>query len=213
MRGLNGTQGLVEELDAALAEAGARYGDQLVMLVSFQKEESVLVEAAARVAPQTRFVTIDTGVLFGETLATWREYEERYGIDIAVEDARGDWSAENCCSDAKVAALERALDGAEAWVTGIRREQSPTRANAQAVEHDDTRGITKYNPLALWAEEDLWAVINAKELPYNELHDQGYDSIGCVPCTAPGKGRAGRWVGTDKLECGIHVTTVRPAAA
>ena len=212
MRGLNGTQGLVDELDAALAEAGARYGDQLVMLVSFQKEESVLVEAAARVAPQTRFVTIDTGVLFAETLATWREYEERYGIDIAVEDARGDWSAENCCSDAKVAALERALDGAEAWVTGIRREQSPTRANAQTVEHDDTRGITKYNPLALWAEEDLWAVINAKELPYNELHDQGYDSIGCMPCTAPGKGRAGRWVGTDKLECGIHVTTVRPAA-
>jgi len=212
MRGLNGTQGLVDELDAALAEAGARYGDQLVMLVSFQKEESVLVEAAARVAPQTRFVTIDTGVLFAETLATWREYEERYGIDIAVEDARGDWSAENCCSDAKVAALERALDGAEAWVTGIRREQSPTRANAQTVEHDDTRGITKYNPLALWAEEDLWAVIIAKELPYNELHDQGYDSIGCMPCTAPGKGRAGRWVGTDKLECGIHVTTVRPAA-
>jgi phosphoadenosine phosphosulfate reductase len=213
MRNLNGTQPLVDALDAELAEAGARHGDKLVMLVSFQKEESVLVEAAARVAPQTRFVTIDTGVLFPETLATWREFEERYGVHIEIEEARGDWSAENCCSDAKVAALERALDGAEAWVTGIRREQSPTRAGAQTVEHDEVRGIAKYNPLAFWAEDDLWAVIQAKELPYNELHDNGYDSIGCMPCTAPGKGREGRWAGSDKLECGIHVTTVRPAAA
>jgi phosphoadenosine phosphosulfate reductase len=213
MRDLNGHQSLVDELDAALAEAGRRHGDKLVLLVSFQKEESLLVEAAARVAPHTRFVTIDTGVLFGETLATWRAFEERYGIDIAVEYAKGDWSAENCCSDAKVAALGRALDGADAWVTGIRREQSPTRAAAETVEHDDVRGIEKYNPLAHWTEDDLWAVIRAKELPYNELHDQGYDSIGCMPCTSPGKGREGRWAGTDKLECGIHVTTVRPAAA
>ena len=213
MRNLNGTQPLVDALDAQLAEAGRRHGDKLVMLVSFQKEESVLVEAVARVAPATRFVTIDTGVLFPETLATWRAYEERYGIDIAVEDARGDWTGpDNCCSDAKVAALERSLDGAEAWVTGIRREQSPTRANAQVVEDDTVRGIVKYNPLAFWAEEDLWAVIGAKDLPYNELHDQGYDSIGCMPCTAPGKGREGRWAGTDKLECGLHVVQ-RTAAA
>ena len=224
MRGLNGHQGQVDALDAALAEAGEAHGDKLVMLVSFQKEESVLVEAAARVAPQTRFVTIDTGVLFEETLATWREFEERYGISIAVEDATGDWTGpDNCCSDAKVAALGRALDGADAWVTGIRRDQSPTRAGAETVEHDESRGIVKYNPLAHWTEDDLWAVIHAKELPYNELHDQGYDSIGCMPCTAPGKGREGRWAGTDKLECGIHtqpassagtgVVTVRPAAA
>ena len=209
-------RGLVElstELDQLLAEAGERHGDRLVLLSSFQKEESVLVEAAARVAPATRFVTIDTGVLFPETLSTWRAFEERHGVRIDVEDARGDWTGpENCCSDAKVAALERALDGAEAWVTGIRREQSPTRADAQVVEHDDVRGIGKYNPLAFWAEEDLWAVINAKDLPYNPLHEQGYDSIGCMPCTAPGKGREGRWAGTDKLECGLHVVT-RPAVA
>ncbi len=208
MRSLNGTQPLVDSLDVALTEAGRRHGDKLVMLVSFQKEESVLVEAAARVAPDTRFVTIDTGVLFPETLSTWRAFEERYGVDIHVEDARGDWTGpDNCCSDAKVAALERSLDGAEAWVTGIRREQSPTRANAQTVEDDETRGIVKYNPLAFWAEEDLWAAIHAKDLPYNELHEQGYDSIGCMPCTAPGKGREGRWAGTDKLECGLHVVT------
>ena len=214
MRDLNGSRSLVERLDAELREAGDRHGENLVMLVSFQKEESVLVEAASRVAPKTRFVTIDTGVLFPETLATWREFEQRYGVRIEIEDARGDWTGpDNCCSDAKVAALERALSGADAWVTGIRREQSPTRANAQTVEHDDARGIAKYNPLAFWAEEDLWTVIRAKDLPYNELHDRGYDSIGCMPCTAPGKGRAGRWAGTDKLECGIHVTTVRPAAA
>jgi phosphoadenosine phosphosulfate reductase len=214
MRGLNGAQGLADRLDAELRAAGDRHGDKLVMLVSFQKEESVLIEAAMRVAPQTRFVTIDTGVLFPETLATWRAFEERFGVDIEVEDARGNWTGpENCCSDAKVAALERALAGADAWVTGIRREQSPTRAQAQTVETDEARGIVKYNPLAHWAEEDLWAVIEARELPFNPLHQEGYDSIGCQPCTAPGKGREGRWAGTDKLECGIHVMPARPAAA
>lgn len=201
-------------LDDRLAEAGARHGDRLVMLTSFQKEESVLVEAAARVAPLTRFVTIDTGVLFPETLATWRAFEERFGVHVDVEDARGDWTGpEHCCSAAKVEALERALAGAEAWVTGIRREQSPTRADAQLVEHDDVRGITKYNPLADWTEQDLWRVIHGKDLPYNALHDEGYASIGCMPCTAPGQGREGRWAGTDKLECGLHVVPARPAAA
>lgn len=201
-------------LDSRLAEAGRRHGDRLVLLTSFQKEESVLVEAAARVAPLTRFVTIDTGVLFPETLATWRAFEERFGVHVHVEDARGDWTGpEHCCSDAKVAALERALAGADAWVTGIRREQSPTRADAQFVEDDAARGIVKYNPLADWTEQDLWSVIEEKGLPYNPLHDQGYDSIGCMPCTAPGQGREGRWAGTDKLECGLHVVPARTAAA
>lgn len=214
MRGLNGTTPLVAQLEADLRAAGEAHGDKLVMLVSFQKEESVLVEVASRVAPQTRFVTIDTGVLFPETLGTWRAFEERYGVHIDVEDARGNWTGpDNCCSDAKVAALERSLEGADAWVTGIRREQSPTRAEAETVEHDDARGIVKYNPLAHWTEQDLWNVIHAKELPYNELHDQGYASIGCAPCTAPGAGREGRWAGTDKLECGIHVVPARTAAA
>jgi phosphoadenosine phosphosulfate reductase len=197
---------LTTGLDRLIAQAGDRHGDRLVMLCSFQKEESVLVESVMRVAPLTRVVTIDTGVLFPETLATWREFEERFGVQIEVEDASGPWTGpEFCCGDAKVAALERALDGAEAWVTGIRREQSPTRANAQEIETDAKRGILKYNPLASWTDKDLWRVIRHLELPYNPLHDAGYDSIGCATCTLPGAGRAGRWAGTDKLECGLHV--------
>jgi phosphoadenosine phosphosulfate reductase len=192
------------DLDIVLADAGAKHGDGLVMLCSFQKEESILLEAVSRVAPDTRIVTIDTGVLFPETLETWRLFEERFGVTIHAEDARGDWTAEMCCGAAKVAALERALAGAEAWVTGIRREQAPTRATAEIVEHDLKRDIVKYNPLAHWTEKDLWRVIHERDLPYNPLHDQGYDSIGCAPCTQPGVGRRGRWVGTDKLECGIH---------
>ena len=206
MRSLNGTAKLAAALDRLLSEAGERHGDRLVMLCSFQKEESVLLDAVSRVAPATRVVTIDTGVLFPETLATWRAFEERFGVAMDVEDAAGPWTGpELCCGDAKVAALERALDGADAWVTGIRRVQSPTRAEAVELETDSRRGIVKYNPLARWSDEDVWQVIQAKELPYNALHDQGYDSIGCATCTAPGAGRAGRWAGTDKLECGLHV--------
>jgi phosphoadenosine phosphosulfate reductase len=203
---VRGLSDLTTGLDHALAEAGERHGDRLVLLCSFQKEESVLVDAVSRVAPLTRVVTIDTGVLFPETLATWRAFEERYGVPIHVEDASGHWTGPDlCCGAAKVAALERALSGAEAWVTGIRREQSPTRADAQEVETDERRGIVKYNPLARWTDKDLWRVIAEKDLPYNPLHDQGYDSIGCAPCTQPGAGREGRWAGTDKLECGLHV--------
>jgi len=206
VRSLNGTAKLAAALDRLLSEAGERHGDRLVMLCSFQKEESVLLDAVSRVAPATRVVTIDTGVLFPETLATWRAFEQRFGVAMDVEDAAGPWTGpELCCGDAKVAALERALDGADAWVTGIRRVQSPTRAEAVEVETDNRRGIVKYNPLARWSDEDVWQVIQAKELPYNALHDQGYDSIGCATCTAPGAGRAGRWAGTDKLECGLHV--------
>ena len=158
MRSLNGTAKLAAALDRLLAKAGERHGDRLVMLCSFQKEESVLLDAVSRVAAATRVVTIDTGVLFPETLATWRAFEERFGVAMDVED-----------------------------------------------ETDSRRGIVKYNPLARWTDEDVWQVIQAKELPYNGLHDQGYDSIGCATCTAPGAGRAGRWAGTDKLECGLHV--------
>ncbi|HVW16849.1 MAG TPA: phosphoadenylyl-sulfate reductase [Solirubrobacteraceae bacterium] len=203
---------LSDELDATLREAGERHGDRLVLLCSFQKEESVLVDAVARVAPRTRLVTIDTGVLFEETLRTWKAFEDRFGVRIEVEDASrptgagGPWSGpSDCCGTAKVDALERALIGAEAWVTGIRREQSPTRADAQVSERDERRGIWKYNPLAAWTEKDLWRVIHARDLPYHPLHDAGYASIGCACCTQPGEGRDGRWAGTDKTECGIHV--------
>jgi phosphoadenosine phosphosulfate reductase len=182
--------------------------DKLVFLCSFQKEESVIVDELLRVAPHARVVTIDTGVLFPETLETWRAFEERFGVHVDVEDAHGPWTGpEACCGDAKVAALERALDGADAWVTGIRREQAATRANADFVEFDEKRSMWKYNPLADWTERDVWARIFERDLPYHPLHDQGYASIGCAVCTQPGSGRDGRWAGTDKLECGIHVAS------
>src|SRR5439155_23539401 len=136
-------------------------------LCSFQKEESVLVDELVRIAPDARIVTIDTGVLFGETLATWRAFEQRFGVDIEVEDATGDWSAANCCGAAKVAALERALAGADAWITGVRREQAPTRAGAEPVEYDERRRLWKYNPLVDWTEKDLWRRIAERDLPYN----------------------------------------------
>jgi phosphoadenosine phosphosulfate reductase len=194
-------------LTHTLREA-ARHGERAVLLCSFQKEESVLIDELLRLDQGTseavRIVTIDTGVLFPETL-----FEERYGVKIEVEDASrrsSPWSGpQDCCSTAKVAALERALDGAEGWITGIRREQGPTRAGVQLIERDERRSLWKYNPLALWSEKDLWRRIHERELPYNPLHDRGYSSIGCAPCTLPGSGREGRWAGTDKTECGLHV--------
>ena len=105
-----------------------------------------------------------------------------------------------------IPALEQALSDVDAWITGIRREQAPTRANAQHVERDEKRGIWKFNPLVEWTDKDVWSYISKHDLPYNPLHDRGYDSIGCTPCTLPGAGREGRWAGTDKVECGIHVS-------
>ena len=194
----------MRSLTATLERAAEH--ERLVFLCSFQKEESVIVDELLRVAPHARVVTIDTGVLFPETLETWRAFEERFGVHVDVEDANGPWTGpEACCGEAKVAALERALDGADAWVTGIRREQAATRANADFVEWDGKRSMWKYNPLADWTERDVWARIAERDLPYHPLHDQGYASIGCAVCTQPGDGREGRWAGTGKLECGIHV--------
>ena len=196
---------LGETLTETLTQAVERHHPRLVLLCSFQKEESVLVDELVRIAPDARVVTIDTGVLFPETLAAWRTFEERYGIRVEVQEARGAWSAATCCGTEKVAALERALEGAEAWITGVRREQAPTRADAQPLEWDAARGLWKYNPLAEWSEADVWRRIHERDLPYHALHDRGYDSIGCAPCTAPGSGREGRWAGTEKTECGLHV--------
>jgi phosphoadenosine phosphosulfate reductase len=208
-------------LTHTLREA-ARHGERAVLLCSFQKEESVLLDELLRLneemtpAPPgkaVRIVTIDTGVLFPETLGTWRAFEQRFGVKIEVQDAsapEGDaWSGpEHCCSGAKVAALEHALDGAEGWITGIRREQGPTRADTELIERDPKRGLWKYNPLAHWTDKDLWRRIHERGLPYHPLHDKGYESIGCAPCTQPGSGREGRWAGTEKTECGLHVETV-----
>lgn len=212
---------LAHELTETLREAVEAHGKRLVLLCSFQKEESVLVDELMRVAPTpnpVRIVTIDTGVLFPETLETWKAFEDHYGIAVEVLDASGPsgpWTGPgNCCSAQKVAALEHALSSADGWVTGLRREQSPTRADIALREHDDARGMWKFNPLAGWAERDIWRRIHERSLPYHPLHDQGYSSIGCAPCTQPGSGREGRWAGTAKTECGLHVEPAwAPSAA
>ncbi|HEY0343522.1 MAG TPA: phosphoadenylyl-sulfate reductase [Solirubrobacteraceae bacterium] len=203
MRGL--TTDVAGSLTQTLRQAAAH--ERLVLLCSFQKEESVILDELLGIAPHARIVTIDTGVLFPETLATWRAFEDRFGVRIEVEEALGEWTGpEHCCAAAKVAALERALAGADAWITGLRREQGPTRADTEPVAVDARRGgIAKYSPLAHWTERDLWTRIHERGLPYHPLHDAGYESIGCAPCTKPGSGRAGRWTGTDKTECGLHV--------
>jgi phosphoadenosine phosphosulfate reductase len=202
-------RGLESEAEATLRAAVESHHPQLVMACSFQKEESVLIDMLMRVEPEARVFTIDTGVLFPETYETWRKIEDRYDLRIEVVDATPPngtpWSASNCCGARKVEALERALDGASAWITGIRREQSPTRADAEGVEWDASRGIWKFNPLALWSDSDVWSYVHVHDLPYHPLHDRGYASIGCAPCTLPGDGREGRWAGQSKTECGLHV--------
>ncbi len=200
------------DLESASAQevliyAVEQFHPRLTMACSFQKEESVLVHMLTEIEPQARIFTIDTGVLFPETLLTWKRFEDRYGVSIEVLDARSPaepWTLAHCCGAVKVDALERALVDVDAWITGIRREQAPTRTAAPKLERDRRRGIWKVNPLADWTERDLWSYIWEHGLPYNSLHDQGYSSIGCAPCTQPGEGRRGRWAGQDKTECGIH---------
>jgi phosphoadenosine phosphosulfate reductase len=218
MRGLdnpvrNTVRDTIPDLEAAsaqhvLAYAVQRFHPRLTMACSFQKEESVLVHMLTAIVSDPRVFTIDTGVLFPETLATWKRFEERFGLTVEVLDATSPgepWTAVRCCGEAKVDALERALSGVEAWITGIRREQAPTRTASPKLERDEKRGIWKVNPLADWSEKELWSYIFEHDLPYNPLHDQGYASIGCAPCTLPGEGREGRWSGEDKTECGIHL--------
>jgi phosphoadenosine phosphosulfate reductase len=214
VRGLTVT---VPDLEGATAQEVLAYGvehfhPRLTLACSFQKEESVLFHMLSELAEsggQLQAFTIDTGVLFPETLATWKQFEDRFPqVSIRVMDARSPgepWTVENCCSAAKVAGLEAALADVDAWITGIRREQAPTRSASPKVDHDERRGIWKLNPLADWTEKDVWTYIFQHDLPYHPLHDQGYSSIGCAPCTRPGEGREGRWAGQDKTECGIHV--------
>jgi phosphoadenosine phosphosulfate reductase len=206
VRGLATTDRTAEEV---VAEAIERFHPKLVLACSFQKEESVLIDMVMKIEPGARIFTIDTGVLFPETYAVWKKVEDRYCVKVEVYDAANPerpWTGgAHCCGPTKVAALEEALDGVDAWITGIRREQAPTRASSLQVERDEKRGIWKFNPLAAWTNKDVWNYISKHDLPYHPLHDQGYESIGCAPCTLPGSGREGRWAGSDKTECGIHV--------
>jgi phosphoadenosine phosphosulfate reductase len=209
----------VEHLTAEqlLEQVADRFHPRLYVACSFQKEASVIMDMLVKIEPSTRFFTLDTGFLFDETKSTWRALEEHYGITVEAaagmtveEQARkhGDelWKRDPdaCCGIRKVVPLKERLSTVDAWVAGLRRDQSPSRASTPKLHWDEKHGLWKANPLADWSDRDVWNYIAANDVPYNPLHDQGYSSIGCTHCTLPSEDREGRWAGNDKLECGIH---------
>ncbi len=210
----------LEELSAEelLEHAVERFGRSLYVACSFQKESSVIMHMLLEIDPEARFFTLDTGLLFPETYATWDALERRFGVEIDVFQgptvARqaalyGDelWKRdpEACCELRKVSPLELALADVDAWVSGVRRDQSVARAGTAKLAWDAKHERWKANPLADWTEAQVWAYIDKHDAPYNPLHDRGFPSIGCTHCTLPaGDGRAGRWAEAQKTECGLH---------
>jgi phosphoadenosine phosphosulfate reductase len=189
----------------------------VALACSFQKEESVLVDMLLEREPGARVFALDTHVLFPETYAVWRAVEQRYGIRIAVYegpslgrqaavhgDALWERNPDLCCSIRKIGPLGAALSGLDGWITGVRREQAPSRATTPKLGWDERHELWKASPLADWTDDDVWTYVSDRELPVNDLHGRGYASIGCTHCTAPGTGRDGRWVGSGKSECGLH---------
>jgi phosphoadenosine phosphosulfate reductase len=216
-----------------LAWAFDTFQPRVALAASFQAETSVLIDMAHRLkVPGFRVFTLDTGRLNQETYDCMDALKERYGIQIEVffPDAQRveNMVQENglnlfyksaelrktCCGIRKVEPLKRALQNLDAWMTGLRREQGVTRAQLQKVEIDsDHGGIVKINPLMDWTQKQVWDYIAAHEVPYNKLHDRGFPSIGCAPCTRAIKpwedARAGRWwwENPDARECGLHVSS------
>ena len=204
----------LEEADAAdvVRWAVTRFGDGLVLACSFQ--DAVLIDLATRVDPGVEVLFLDTGFHFAETLTFVDEVRRRHELNLRVvcpEIGPDEWpcGTDQCCQLRKVEPLNRALDGKAAWMTGLRRVDSPLRADAPVVELDPARGMVKLNPLAAWTDEQVEAYIDEHRLPVHPLTQQGYASIGCAPTTSPvGNGehpRSGRWRGMDKTECGLHL--------
>ncbi|MEM7351059.1 MAG: phosphoadenylyl-sulfate reductase [Acidobacteriota bacterium] len=228
----------VDSWQSSLAEATAedilhwaldRWPRRVALCTAFQAEGSVLLDMAWRIDRNLRVITLDTGRLPQETHNLIERVRWRYGIKVEVHtpsnraveamvSAQGPnlffhslEGRRTCCEVRKVEPLRRALAGFDAWITGLRRDQAPSRAGIRRIELDTVHGgITKLNPLADWTHEQVWAAIEERDLPYHPLYDQGYTSIGCAPCTRPAEegedSRAGRWwweVGTAK-ECGLH---------
>jgi phosphoadenosine phosphosulfate reductase len=176
--------------------------------------DAVLIDLAVRVEPSIEVVFIDTGYHFPETLETVEHVRRRYGLNLKMmtvpphDEELWKVDPENCCSALKVGQLDRALAGKEAWMSGLRRAESPIRANAPIVARD-LRGLVKVNPIAAWSDLDVQGYIADHDVPVNPLVHQGYLSIGCRPCTRPVQDgedpRAGRWADSDKSECGLHI--------
>lgn len=227
---------LLEELATASSElesatpqdilhwAVARYAPKFTMATAFGPEGMTIIHMLAQIAPDTPIFNLDTGYQFKETLELREEVKRRYGIAIEMkqpaltvaeyEKANGgpvySHDPNRCCFDRKLAVLAQAAVGFDAWASAIRRDQSPDRAKAPIVGWDKKFGLVKISPLANWTKKEVWGLITAENIPYNPLHDQGYTSVGCWPCTRsvlPGEDeRAGRWSGFAKKECGLHTT-------
>jgi len=175
--------------------------------------DAVLIDLAVKVEPSIEVVFIDTGYHFPETLETVEAVRRRYGLNLrvmtALPHAEELWKVdpENCCSAVKVGQLDRALFGKQAWMSGLRRVESPIRAGAPMV-HRDPRGLVKVNPIANWSDTDVEGYVRDHDVPVNPLLERGYPSIGCWPCTQPvepgADPRSGRWAGLARTECGLH---------
>ncbi len=184
------------------------------MCLSASMTDAVLIDLAVRVEPSIEVVFIDTRYHFPETLDTVERVRRHYGLNLRVLTVPPQpvelWKADpaNCCSTAKVEQLDRALVGKLAWMSGLRRAEAPSRASAPIVARD-LRGLIKVNPIATWTDQDVQGYITDHDVPVNPLLAQGYPSIGCRPCTQPvepgADPRSGRWVGSDKTECGLHL--------
>jgi phosphoadenosine phosphosulfate reductase len=204
-----------------------RFGDKLTMATAFGAEGVCILHLLAKIGPKVRVFNLDTGYQFAETLDVRERIKAKYGIEVELvrpETTVAEYEAEHggplyglrpdqCCYDRKIVPLRRAVEGYEAWISAIRRDQTADRGQGDVVQMDRKFGLVKINPLFNWTKSDVWRLILDNDIPYNPLHDQGFPSIGCWPCTAAvGDGedeRAGRWAGTGKKECGLHVIEVK----
>jgi phosphoadenylyl-sulfate reductase (thioredoxin) len=206
--------------------AADRFESRLTFATGFGAEGCVLIDLIGRHRLPIDIFTLDTGLLFPETYDLWRRLEEQYaltirsvGPELTVDEQASEhgpdlWTREpdRCCLMRKVKPLEAELGGFDAWITAIRRDQTAARADALAVEWDTRFNLGKVNPLIRWTKKDVWSHLLRHDVPYNPLHDRGFPSIGCLPCTssvATGEDdRAGRWRGGAKTECGLHAPLV-----
>lgn len=212
-----------ESPQALLAWASERWGARLALSCSFGGATGmVLLDMLMRIAPATPVLYIDTGLLFPETYTLLDQVRRHYGIEpqpvqpelTITQQAEAEGAAlwernpDRCCRLRKVQPLAAALEPFDAWISGLRRDVSATRANTPLIEWSTKHRLFKLNPLAFWAERDVWRYIHAHNVPYNPLLDQGYRSLGCTSCTRlpiNADPRSGRWVGFEKSECGLHI--------